>query len=498
MKMKHCLSISFLTLSITLHAQTKENETAKAEHSMIHVNEQVAGISHTTHPDAQWYPEAGLGLFIHWGLSSVKNLDASWPMVVGWGIQSRKLDSSEIERIVREKDYQKINEGRPYLTPNAYWAMAGEFNPQNYDPDKWIKAAKEAGFTYVVLTTKHHEGFALWPSKYGNFNTKNYMEGRDLLKPYVDACRKYGLKVGFYYSPPDWYFDKDYRNFLLGGAGKNNPSFPELDEDLQPRRVKPTEEETKKHRAEYAAMIRGQVTELLTSYGKIDLLWFDGKPAIDDPSHVISQAEIRKLQPGIVINPRLHGTGDFKTFERTPPKEDPGDIWAEFCNPWTNSWANSNTLPFRSNAFMLGQFVTMRSWGVNYLPSVGPKADGSMPDAVYQNMKVFAGWMKTNGRSVKGVKQLPATEWASVPATAANNVRYLFAIPEFRDGGMYEKDRMPAKDTALVLKGVGHPRAVKLLGSGKPLKYIYAANQLTVHLPASLCTGLVDVVQVDL
>jgi alpha-L-fucosidase len=496
--MKHCFYIFFLSLSATVLAQTKENETAKAEHSMIHVDEKAAGISHTLHPDAQWYPDAGLGLFIHWGLSSVKNLDASWPMVVGWGVQSKKLDTTEIERIVREKDYQTINEGRTYLTPNEYWAMAQEFNPRNYDPDKWIKAAKDAGFTYVVLTTKHHEGFALWPSKYGNFNTKNYMGGRDLLKPYVEACRRYGLKVGFYFSPPDWYFDKDYRNFLLGGAAKNNPFFPELDEELKPRTTKPSAAETKKHRAEYAAMIRGQVTELLTNYGKIDLLWFDGKPAIDDPSNVITQEEIRELQPGIVINPRLHGTGDFKTFERTPPKEDPGDIWAEFCNPWTNSWANSNTLPFRSNAFMLGQFVTMRAWGVNYLPSVGPKADGSMPDAVYQNMKVIGDWMKINGQSVKGVKQMPASEWASVPATANNNNRYLFAIPEFKDGGMYEKDRLPANDTVLVLKGISRPKIVKLLGTSNKLEFNYADGQVSIKLPARVRTDLVDVVQVKL
>lgn len=496
--MKYWFYILLSAAVLPCYAQLRENASAKTEHSMIGVTEKSTGITHSLHPDAQWYPEAGLGLFIHWGLSSVKDLDASWPMVVGWGAQSKKIDSLEIERIVRERDYKTINGGRPYLTPNEYWAMAKDFNPQNYDPDKWIRAARDAGFTYAVLTTKHHEGFALWPSAYGNFNTKNYMGGKDLLKPFVDACRKYGLKLGFYYSPPDWYFDKEYRNFLLGGAGKNNPGLPELDADLRPRTTKPSAEQTQKHRTAYAEMIKGQLKELLTNYGKIDLLWFDGKAAIDDPANVMTQEEIRKLQPGIVMNPRMHGTGDFKTFERTPPREDPGDIWAEFCNPWTNSWANSNTIPFRSNAFIIGQFVTMRSWGVNYLPSVGPKADGSMPEAVYTNMKVVENWMKLNGKSVKNTNQLPAGEWASVPATARDVFRYLFVIPEFKNNGMYEPDKLPAKDIVLVLKTGSRPRSVKLLGSNEKLMFNYTNNQLSIDLPAGLRTGLVDVVQVEL
>ena len=472
------------------HAQSTDQ--AKAEHSMINVKEE-KNTSHTMHPDAQWYPDAGLGLFIHWGLSSVKDLDASWPMITGWGLASVKLDSAEMARVIRERQYN-INDTRPVLTPNEYWSMAKEFDPKNYDPDKWMKAAKDAGFTYAVLTTKHHEGFAMWPSKYGNFNTKNYMGGRDLVKPFVEACRKYGIKVGLYFSPPDWYFEKDYKSFRR--PSPNNPDFPELDADLNPRTTKPDPEKLKQHKEAYAAMVRGQILELLTNYGKIDLLWFDGKAPIDNASTIVTQEEIRKLQPGIVINPRMHGTGDFKTFERTPPAKDPGDIWAEFCNPWTNSWANSNTIPFRSNAFMLGQFVTMRSWGVNYLLSVGPKADGSMPDAVYQNMKVVEGWMKINGRSVQHVKQLPEDEWASVPATASNNLRFLFAIPEFKEKGMYEKDKLPAKDTSLELKTINKPLSVILLGSGTKLKYSYTDNVLRIDLPAALRSNLVDVVQV--
>ena len=477
-------------------AQTNDKEAVRTEHGMINVAEEKIS-THTLHPDAQWFSEAGLGLFIHWGLSSVKNMDISWPMIPGRTLADKKLDSAELTRVIREKDYN-LNGKSPAITPNQYWAMAKDFNPRNYDPDKWIKAAKDAGFTYAVLTTRHHEGFALWPSKYGDFSTENFMEGKDLIKPFVDACRKYGLKAGLYYSPPNWYFDRDYMSFLYGRAHTTNPGLPKVDADLNPRAGTKSEEEIKKHQAEYAAMVKGQVEELLTRYGKIDLLWFDGKPPIPNGNNVITQEEIRKLQPGIVINPRLHGKGDFITFERNPPKQDPGDLWAEFCNTWTNSWANSNTQPFRSNAFVLGQFVSARAWSVNYLLGVGPTSDGIFPDAVYKNMKVVQDWVKINGPSVQHVQQLPAYEAASVPATARENYRWLFAIPEFKENGKYDEDRLPAKDITITLKTSHRPKSVLLLGLAKKLKYSYSDGVISIELPASIRRNLVDVVQVEL
>lgn len=482
---------------LTVAAQNKDKETVKAEHGMINnAEEQSPAATHTLHPDAQWYPDAGLGLFIHWGLSSVKDLDASWPMIPGRPLATKQLNSAELARVVREKDYN-LNGKPPAITPNEYWAMAREFNPQHYDPDKWIKAAKEAGFTYAVLTTKHHEGFALWPSNYGDFSTKNYMGGKDLIKPFIDACRKYGLKVGLYYSPPDWYFDKEFMSFLYYKGPQKNPGLPAVDADLNPRTTKKTPEEIKQHQAAFGAFVRGQVEEILTRWGKIDLLWFDGRPPVPNGDKVITAEEIRKLQPGILINPRMHGKGDFITFERTPPANDPGDVWAEFCNPWTTSWANSNTRPFRSNGFILGQLVAARAWGVNYLLGVGPTADGALPDAVYKNMKVVAEWMKVNKQALKG-KQLPPHEIASVPATAEGSFRYLFALPAFKEKGSYDEDMLPAEYVLLTLKTASRPKAVKLLGSGNTLEFTYTNNEVSISLPVSLRTRLVDVVQVKL
>src|SRR4030042_999706 len=138
----------------------------------------------TTHPEAQWFPQAGMGLFMHWGIHSVAGIQPSWAMI---------------------KDYPLGGDPR-FHPPEKYYALAKEFNPQHYDPNRWMEAAAKAGHQYAVLTAKHHDGYALWPTRYGDLSTRQYMDGRDLLAPYVEACRRYGLKVGFYFSPPAWHY----------------------------------------------------------------------------------------------------------------------------------------------------------------------------------------------------------------------------------------------------------------------------------------------------
>jgi alpha-L-fucosidase len=444
-------------------------DDVKDEHKALGLVEAVAkGSEHTQHPDAQWFPEAGLGLFIHWGLSSVRAINLSWPMMDGRGQAGQQI------------------------TPNEYWAQAKDFNPTKYDPNKWFKAAKKAGFTYAVFTTRHHEGFAMWPSAYGSFNTKNHMGGRDLVKPYVEACRRNGLKVGLYYSPPDWYFDKDYVNF----SRKTGATAP-LDADHKPRTGSKSPEEIARHRAAYIAMVRGQVEEILTRYGKIDLLWFDGKVPNAKGDEVITQERIRALQPGIVINPRLHGSGDFKTYERQLKTDEVARGWAEFCNTWTNAWPHVAGAPFRAPGFVLGQFVKARSLHINYLISVGPTADGELVDEIYANIGIVGDWMKKNGRSVRGAQPLPPTEQASVPATAQGKTRYLFASPKFSEGGAFEKDLLPAEDATLTLSAVSKPKVVRLLG-GARLEHAFAEGTVTIKLPAAKRTKLVDVVEVGL
>jgi len=479
--------------------EKKAGEDVKAEHAQLGAGEERA-TGHTQHPDAQWFPEAAFGLFIHWGLSSVKAMNISWPMIPGRPLAARDLSAAEVERVVRERDYN-LDGKPPGVTPNQYWEMAKSFDPgPAYDPDKWIRAAKEAGFTYAVMTAKHHEGFALWPSAFGDFNTKTYAKGQDLVAPFVEACRRHGLKVGLYFSGPDWWFDREYYSFLYGRAGRRNPGLPSLDADLQPRATEKNAEEIAEHQAAYAALVRGQIEELLTRYGRIDVLWFDGKPAVPDPESVITVARIRELQPGIVINPRMHGNGDYVVWEREQnlPKERPKVEWAEFCSTWTRSWAHEE-IPFRAPGNILGKLALLRSWRVNYLLGVGPMSNGEMAPGVYENMAAVAAWMKGHRASIHGTGPLPDGETASSPATARERVRYLFAAPKFREGGYgYPEEQLPAADETLTLSGAPRPKAVVLMASGQALPFTYTDKTLTVPVPAALRSKLVDVVQVTL
>ncbi len=452
---------------------------------------------HTLHPDAQWFPDAALGLFLHWDEASVKGINIGWSDIPGRRIAAHKekFSTEEVRRIVSESDYNL--EGKPWpVTPNQYWALAKDFKPDQYDPDKWLKAAKAAGFEYAVLTTKHHNGFALWPSRYGDFNTTNYIGGRDLVKEFVEACRRSGLKVGLYFSGPDWHFDRDYNNFLY--HGNEHPELPALDADLKPRTIGHSTEEIATHQRAYAEMVRGQIEELLTRYGKIDVLWFDGKPGVPHPEQVITAERIRELQPGIVINPRLHGHGDYVTYERNiPATVTKASGWAEFCNTWTNNWSYVPQ-PFRSNGYVLAQLARSRSLGINYLLGVGPMPNGDLEPAAYDNMARVATWMKVNGAAIKQAKPLPQGESAPVPATAAGSTRYLFALPKFNGDSPYDKDMLPPVGETLTLSGVAPPASVTLLGDGSALKYAFTDGMLTVELPASKRTKLVDVVRVEL
>ena len=177
------------------------------------------------------------------GIDSVAGIQPSWAMI---------------------KDYPAGGDPN-FHPPEKYYALADKFDPKNYDPDKWMAAARKAGFTYAVLTAKHHDGYALWPTKYGDMNTRRYLGGRDLLRPYVEACRKHGLKVGFYFSPTDWHY----------------PGYPINDVDfdytkrLKFSAVKDPEQNQRNFEKFYAYTI-GQLRELLTQYGRIDILWFDG------------------------------------------------------------------------------------------------------------------------------------------------------------------------------------------------------------------------------
>ena len=378
--------------------------------------------------------------------------------------------------------------------------MAKDFNPKNCDPDTWVKLAKEAGMKYVVFTTRHHDGFAMWPSKYGDFNTKNYLGGRDFVKEFVTACRKYGLKVGLYYSGPDWHFDRDFHNFLYYGLSRDYKNIPSVDANLQVRTTEKTEAEKQKHYEDVAAYIKGQVEELLTNYGKIDMIWFDGSPDIPKGNiaweHTITMKEIHQLQPGIVVSPRFFGYGDYKSLEgdKSVPKTRQ-EGWTELCATIASPGWGYTKAPLKSTAYVLNILADCRSNNTNLLLNFGPNKEGEFSNEMVSRLHDIAAWMKVNEVAISGISVLGKGEEASVPAVAKEKHRYLFVIPAVKG---INPPVLPLKAVTITFKTPNIIESIKMLGKDTKINYEENKGVITIHIPAEIRSNNGDVLDVKL
>ncbi len=401
-------------------------------------------LSSNRHPDAQWFPDAGLGLFIHWGIASVgASGDLSWGMLANKPWKDRTV------------------------TPNAYYAQIVGWKPDRLDYDDMLARAKAAGFTYAVLVAKHHDGFTMWPSAHGDLGAKIPFPGRDLVREFTDACRKHGLKVGLYYSPPDWWFDRRYKSFSMRG--------PALDMDHKPVKLPPRPED---HDLQRAALVRGQVTELLSNYGKIDLVWFDGGKG------EIPNDEVRRLQPGIVINRRNGGGGDYGDSEgKLPATRFKG--WFETCETcWpAGKWSYTEEWGWDTAAETLEKLVRLRAWGGNLLANVGPRGDGSIPGPALEAWAEMAAWMQHSRESVIGAGPGPFPERVNAPVTTRGGTAYVHFLPAFKD--------------RVVWKGAPTFRRAVLLRTGEPVPFTIEAGDLTLTLGKAQRTPLVEVVKLE-
>jgi len=490
--------ISFFVLKAQKNNSTNEDDRVKMEHAQIGIHEDSkSGYKQSTHPDAQWFANAGFGMFIHWSIASVREIDLSWPMMagtqIGWRAANNKMDSTEVRKIIDSGDYfsgHACKKDNSCLTPNEYWEQAKYFKPTGYNPEEWAKAAKAAGMTYMVFTARHHDGFAMWPSKFGDFNTKNYMSGMDLVKPYVDACRKYGLKVGIYYSGPDWHFNREFQSFMYYGVSRDYKNIPSLDANLQARKTVKTDAEKQAHYYEVAEYIKGQVEELLSNYGKIDMIWFDGGPDIPKGniawSKCISMKRIHELQAGIVVSPRFFGYGDYKTYEGDAKL--PTDVqkqWAELCVTIAKSGWGYTKNPLKSVETVLRQLILCRSRNTNYLLNFGPTKEGIFSEKMNLELDTIARWMKINGQSLINCSALNMDETASVPATSKNKHRYLFL---FHDNNSSE----------IQLKTSSEIKQLTLLADKKKIQTSFRDGLYTIPLASVHRTELVDVIDVEL
>ena len=414
-----------------------------------------------------WFSRDGLGLFSWWGISSVGNIE------IGWGI------------------FEDIGKPNKYWPPEKYDALADRFNPQNYNPDLWIEAAARAGFKYCVFLTRHCDGYALWPSDYGEFSTKQKLQGRDLVRPYVEACRKYGLKVGFYYSPTDWHYNP---------KGWPHRAFPRRDPEMhhsQPQRlgipkfVDMPLNEMQKYFEQFYVYVKGQVGELLTRYGTIDLLWWDGYewPEGIDIHGEDMERYVRQLQPNIVENDRYvtwrgkKTLGDYNTdFEAKDPSKRPAGAWEQceqVCVGW--SWRGEKA-PCRPASHLIERLARNRAWGGNYLPDFGPRPDGTMSPDYYATCDDLAAWMKYSGVSVFDVKAGPYPERSDAPVTIKGNVWYVHFLSR--------------QQPTATLTSPNAPKAAKVLRTGQSVAWKVEGDRLFLTLPSAPPTEIDEVVEV--
>ena len=325
----------------------------------------------------KWFTHDRFGLFIHWGLYAM-------PARGEWVRHNEQIPND--------------------LYDNKYFK---HFDPDLYDPNKWADAASYAGMKYFVITTKHHEGFCLWDSKHTNYKATKTPAGRDLLTPMVEAFRKRDMRVGFYHSLIDWHHDQ----FIIDkhiGPHRNAANIDELNK-------------TRKQ-AKYAEYLYNQTRELLTKFGKIDVLWYDfsypkpdgsGKGKADWQSDKLYKL-IRKLQPHIILDDRLDMPDgwDVKTPEQFQPREwvkvnGTPVVW-EACQTLSGAWGyNRDEQSFRSTENLIVTLLDCVSKGGNLLLNVGPTSRGEFDYRAMDRLKGIGDWMHHHSRAIYGCTQAP-------------------------------------------------------------------------------------------
>ncbi len=401
---------------------------------------------------SQWFRDAKFGMFIHWGLYSI--LEGSYN---GHTLPDTTFANGKAW-------YSEWIQMRLEVPGKEYRKLAQSFNPVNFDADAWIREAKNAGMRYFVITSKHHDGFALWDSKVSDFNVINTPFGRDVLAELVAACKKYGLKYGFYYS--HWH-DWEYP----GGA------LPHWMDRV------PDEEFEKYWRAKSLP----QIKELITMFDP-DLFWFD---TWNEESHITDERRdeligmIRSLSPKCLINGRIsyYNPGENIDFLEMFDNAYPDAIMDK---PWQtpatmqHSWAwHANDFNWKSADRMIGYLVNNTSKGGNYLLNVGPKADGSFPLPAVRRLREMGAWLLVNGDAVYGaspVKQ-EVPEGIFLSQKQQNGKSYLYISITTKHDDV--KLNIPAGNTI---------RNCKVLETGMPIEFVRTGNSATILVPEKIFT----------
>ena len=315
----------------------------------------------------KWWHDAKFGMFIHWGLYSVVGRHE-------WVMEMEGIPAQEYEQLARQ------------------------FNPKPNAAREWAKLAKHAGQRYMVMTTKHHEGFCLFDTKTTSYCAPKQAAGRDLVKEYVEAARAEGLRVGFYYSLMDWHHPDGARCA--------------------------TDEAARRRFVDY---IHAHIRELMTNYGKIDILWYDVSWPLDAKGWESEKMNkmVFELQPDIVVNNRNKLSGDFATPEQRIEAADSGRSW-EACMTMNDSWGYQTADDaWKSPKQVVRNLITCAHDGGNYLINIGPKPDGSIPEESVKILTTVGDWMSRNGGALYGADRCQPTRCRFGSFSRKGNMLYL-------------------------------------------------------------------------
>ena len=343
--------------------------------------------------ERNWFDEARLGMFIHWDHASQRGWEVSWPMAGGI-FSLPKCQSVGVDE---------------------YHSLASSFDPAEWDPRSVAQIARDAGMRYVVFTARHHSGYAMFDTALSEHGVMHSPCGRDLLRETVDAFRAAGLRIGIYYSLSDWH----------------HPDYPALREEHKPYvlgRTPPLPDEAQAER--FRAYLMGQLDELMSNYGEVDLVWFDGgweRPTAWWNPHEI-EALLRSHNPNVLVNDRLPGCGDFATPEQFVPPEPPAGRW-ESCITMNDSWGwNTADDDYKSSREIVHTLCETAGRGGNLLLNVSPRGDGSLPPEQLARLADLAEWMRRHASAIHGTD--PGLEpWQFYgPSTRSGDTLHLFLL----------------------------------------------------------------------
>ena len=398
-----------------------------------------------------WFREARFGLFIHWGVYAVPAGEWNGNTNYGeWFLQETKMPVSQYE------------------------LYANQFNPTQFDAKAWVKLAKDAGMKYIVITSKHHDGFDMYRSQLGDWGLKRTPFGRDPLKELAAACKEAGLKLCFYHSIMDWHHQDYTPRRPWNDVAARKEANPDMDE--------------------YVKYLKGQLKELLTNYGPIGILWFDGEweESWTHERGVDLYNYVRSLQPDIIVNNRVgkgrsgmqgmdkgNSVGDYGTPEQEIPATGfgPGVDW-ESCMTMNNHWGyNKNDDNWKSTETLVHNLIDCASKGGNYLLNVGPTAQGVIPAPSVERLQQIGAWMKTNSTAIYDTQASPFKKlsWgrATQKRAGKNTTLYLHVW------------NWPADGNLLVPGLKNAPQAAYLLSNKKRLNAVREANGVAIRVPKS-------------